>query len=176
MGNYELYHHGIKGMKWGVRRTEAQLRKARGNLRTYENYADDYDPKNYTVKLSNKERAKLQGQHDKYRSMAKAEKAKITSLERDLETRKSPWSDDAKQASELRKKNVNQMSNAELRKLNERTQLERTYSQLNPSKVQKGMKFVAGAAVTTTTIITLYNNSNKLIDIGKKAKDKMLNR
>lgn len=25
----ELYHHGIKGMKWGVRRTEAQLARAR---------------------------------------------------------------------------------------------------------------------------------------------------
>lgn len=23
--NYELYHHGIKGMKWGIRRTAAQL-------------------------------------------------------------------------------------------------------------------------------------------------------
>lgn len=27
----ELYHHGIKGMKWGVRRTEAQLARARGD-------------------------------------------------------------------------------------------------------------------------------------------------
>ena len=27
-----LYHHGIKGMRWGVRRTEAQLARARGKV------------------------------------------------------------------------------------------------------------------------------------------------
>lgn len=38
MWNYihsdELYHHGIKGQKWGVRRSEAQLRRARGWTKT----------------------------------------------------------------------------------------------------------------------------------------------
>lgn len=28
MSEYELYHHGIKGQKWGVRRTAAQLGRA----------------------------------------------------------------------------------------------------------------------------------------------------
>lgn len=30
----ELQHYGIKGMKWGIRRTEAQLRRARGQLKS----------------------------------------------------------------------------------------------------------------------------------------------
>ena len=34
--SYELYHHGIKGMKWGVRRTEAQLARARGKVEKLE--------------------------------------------------------------------------------------------------------------------------------------------
>lgn len=29
---YELKHHGIKGQKWGVRRTEEELARARGHL------------------------------------------------------------------------------------------------------------------------------------------------
>lgn len=30
MDNNELQHHGIKGMRWGVRRTDAQLARLRG--------------------------------------------------------------------------------------------------------------------------------------------------
>lgn len=32
--NGELYHYGIPGMKWGVRRSVAQLQRARGKLET----------------------------------------------------------------------------------------------------------------------------------------------
>jgi hypothetical protein len=28
----EIYHHGIKGMKWGVRRNEEELARARGHI------------------------------------------------------------------------------------------------------------------------------------------------
>ena len=30
--NNELYHHGIKGMKWGIRRTPAQLGHPTGKI------------------------------------------------------------------------------------------------------------------------------------------------
>lgn len=105
----ELNHHGIKGMKWGVRRTEKQLARIRG----------------------------------------KAEKEN--------------WSDDAKNASELRVKSVKQMSNSELKKLNERTRLENEYANLNKRHKSEGEKFVtevlsnAGKQVATGQV-TKYMN------------------
>lgn len=72
--NY-LAHYGVIGMKWGIRRAEKNKEKAA----RYKRYADDYDPKGYTVKLSDKERAKAKRKKDaalakskKYASRAKA--------------------------------------------------------------------------------------------------------
>ena len=79
-----------------------------------------------------------------------------------------PMSDDAKTAKHLKQKKVGEMSNAELRKLNERINLEQNYKRLNPSTIKKGMMFVGGAAVATNTVLNLHNNSARLITLGKK--------
>lgn len=113
----ELYHYGIKGMKWGVRR--------------FQNKDGSYTPAG----------KKRRSQED--------------------------WSDDAKEAANIKKKSVNQMSNSELRKLNERQNLERQHKQLNPSRVKRGMAVVAAIAGGMGTIAALYNNSNQLIRAGK---------
>lgn len=113
-----LAHHGVKGMKWGVRR---------------------YQNLDGSLTAAGKKRRSQEG-----------------------------WSEDAKTASQIKKKSVNEMSNAELRKLTERQNLERQYRQLNPSKVKKGMTYVAAAAGTMGTLASLYNNSANLIKIGKR--------
>lgn len=117
MENNELYHWGIKGMKWGVRR---------------------YQNKDGSLTPAGKKR---------YDEM----------------------SDDAKYAYDTRKKSVSQMSNAELKKLNERTRLENEYKNLNPGTIKKGWKYVGAAVGIMGTTLALYNNSNQLINIGKKA-------
>ena len=74
-------------------------------------------------------------------------------------------------------KNVKYMSDAELRNRLNRLQMERQYSQLSSSNVNKGREYIqklikAGTTVATatTTAITLYNNVNKIKKIieGKK--------
>ena len=116
---YELYHYGVKGMKWGIRK---------------EHQSSD----------SRKKRSKMED-----------------------------WSDDAKEANRISKKKVSQMSNAELQQLNNRKNLEQQYSRLNPSTISRGMKYVATAATITGTAITIINNSDKIIKIGKDVVQKI---
>lgn len=112
----ELYHHGVLGMKWGVRKSD------HGNGRSS--------------------------------SRRKTKKVKL--------------SEDAKTANALKKKKVGEMSNAELRKLTERQQLEQNYSRLNPSAVKKGLSVAAGVAAGLGTVTALYTNADKVVSIGKK--------
>jgi len=72
-------------------------------------------------------------------------------------------------------KSVKYMSDAELRRRLNRLQMERQYSQLSQSSINKGKEyarkvFKAGttvAAITTTTL-TIYNNIGKIKDIIEK--------
>lgn len=89
---------------------------------------------------------------------------------------KENWSDDARTAADIRTKKVKQMSNAELRKLNERTRLEQEYAQLNKRHKSAGQKFVGDILVNATketakNYVSQY--MKKGIDYGIKAlKDK----
>lgn len=122
MENTYLYHHGIKGQKWGVRR---------------------YRNKDGSLTPAGKKR---------YNDM----------------------SEDARTASEIRQKKVSQMTNAELKKLNERTRLEQEYARLNPSTVQKGWKYVAATAGIMGTALAVYNNSNQLVNAGRIVGNKII--
>lgn len=122
--NGELYHWGVKGQKWGVRR---------------------YQNKDGTLTPAGKKRRK-----DTFN-----------------------WSDDAKEAARIKKKSVNEMSNAELQKLNNRQNLERQHAQLNPGAVRRGIAAIGATAAFMGTILKVYNNSDKIVAAGKKVVDKL---
>ncbi len=116
--NNELYHHGVLGMKWGVRR----------------------------------DRSRSTGSH-----------------------RKKSRSEDSRDASAIKKKKLNQMSNAELKRVNERRRLEQEYSRLNPKSVSRGWKYVATAAGVMGTALSVYNSGSQLVQLGKKAGNGLVN-
>lgn len=109
----ELYHYGVLGMKWGVRRAQKRLDRI------------------------------------------------------DRKSKKENWSSDATEVAKIRTKKVSQMTNAELNKANNRKNLERNYSQLNPGAIKKGLAVTAAVAGALGTVVTLHSNSRKAIKIGK---------
>ena len=57
----ELYHYGVKGMKWGVRRNLGKKAKIAANL---ERYADTYD-KGSRINNKRADKAELRGDYEK---------------------------------------------------------------------------------------------------------------
>ena len=82
-------------------------------------------------------------------------------------TKKNNLSDDAKEAYKLKRKMLSEMSNAELKKLNERTNLERNYKQNNPGALKTGMAIAGTVAAALGTVVALYSNGHKIIKIGQ---------
>lgn len=105
----ELYHFGVKGMKWGVRKDRK---------RSVSSKRSRSDSKDYT------------------------------------------------ESRDLLKKTPNKLSNAELRKINERLNLEQQYSNLTTSQKQKGNRFVdrVGNQMKQTAANEV---SKQLMNVGK---------
>ena len=120
----ELYHYGVPGMKWGVRRSPAQLGHKTGSKKRRTK------AKKYVEDLMKKHKAK--------KARKEAEKSAKKAAE---EERKKDLAN--------RNKSVKDMSDAELREHLNRVRMEREaymidrdISALNPPKVSAGKRFV----------------------------------
>ena len=100
MINDELYHYGVPGMKWGVRKSQNKLDRI------------------------------------------------------DKRSKKNNWSEDATTAAKIKTKKVSQMTNDELRRLNNRRNLEQENAKLvrNSSRGRSAVKAFIATAGTLTAV------------------------
>lgn len=73
--NRSLYHHGIKGMKWGIRRTPEQLGHVKGKAIVKRKRADD--PKEMSIDELREKNARL-SEEERYRDFIARRKAATT--------------------------------------------------------------------------------------------------
>lgn len=178
----ELKHYGVKGMKWGVRRyqnEDGSLTSAGVKRYAKKGYADD---------AYNSNKTKAGKAYDKYTGAHKTAASIKYGISSDEENRKRAnkyvsdkrkehtkgWSKEAKRAYNLKQKSVKTLTNKEIKEVNNRKKLEKEYRDLNPSNLEVGMKFAAGIAATTGTLLTIYNNNEKLIKIGSNVVKRIL--
>lgn len=164
----ELYHWGIKGMRWGVRRyqnKDGSLTKA--GQRRY-----------------NKEMARLKSEEQvvKNKERTQTKISKLTKKEAELDARNRALKNGKKQSKSEnsdapRKKTISDMSDDELREKTNRMILEKNYHDAqknlaasNPPKVSAGKKFVKG--LMNEVIVPAAKSAGKDW-LEKKLKDKL---
>ena len=160
-----IEHHGVKGMKWGVRRTKEQLQSVKRER-----------------SWGNKDQSKLSDQELKTTVDRLQNEAHMQRLSKQLS---SSYSKKAvqralklkvKEAKALRKKSKelnreyqlrNTLSDSELRKRVERLQLEGRFDQLS-TQVAKGQKKQIDDLLKTAGELPVSDQYSSVVELGKK--------
>lgn len=164
----ELYHHGILGMKWGVRRyqnSDGSLTAAGRKRYTNPDGTLNKKGKKFYAKESErirKERKKLTAQKNIDERFIKLNAKQKTNAE--LKDKLNPKEET--KAKTPKKKSISEMSDEELNAAINRARLEDTYRQLRPAPVSRNKEFMD--KVVKDLVIP------KTIDAGKALVDKMI--
>lgn len=146
----ELYHHGIKGQRWGIRRTPAQLGYKASSSSSSSKTIDRIsrinagaDDKIKKIKAKSKDQAKISKAQAK--ANARIEKANLKAQAKiekasNLSSKKSFFK--TKDKTDSKSKSIKDMSDEEIANKINRIRLENTLKSLTPEKTSKGKAFI----------------------------------
>ena len=162
MNQNELYHYGILGQKWGIRRyqnPDGSLTKA--GIRRYGTKTNF--EKVQAAKRRAERRATIEKERAKRNARVQAEINKYD--QKGVKKNKDASSDDTPKT-----KSISEMSNQEIQEKIDRIRLENTLRSLTPEKVSLGKRFVT-SAVNDALIPAAKNAGRQFVE--NKLKDMM---
>ena len=151
MYNNELYHYGVKGQKWGVRRyqnsdgtlTMAGKKRALSIQQKYTDLTRNNKFRDSNGEMTYAGRKKALKMREEYGKVTGGKRLAPFTKNPNFKPESKNISEESKKKSIREKsKSVEEMSNEELRSKITRKQLEMQYSSLYPKKVSAGKKFV----------------------------------